>query len=191
MRVLFVGLFVLAGFGCEQQNTAYVKPFLDVDSLVTNQVRLLTARKAILHKTATVGNRHDDQLWQPDSAQWANEFDIFRQFDAINRPGFRGVYEATTAPDTQSNLLVERFAASQPAPVSWLKVYYLQSPGNIRKMEGYYQEHNALFTSARHVTWELEPVDQRLQVTHFTVRGFQKMVASDSVQYRIEGIINE
>lgn len=190
MRVLGAWIFSLALLGCRQQTTEYDKPYLDVDSLVNRQVNRLVARKAHLRKTAVVGGLRDEQRWQPDSTQWANELDVFRQLDAINRPGIISSFDKKFLSDPLSNLQIEQVAAKHPAPVAWFRIYR-QTPDKIRKIEAHYLERNALFTSGRTLTWELNLTGNQPELAHYLIQGFQKMVASDSVLYRIEGTIDE
>lgn len=186
---LFSGVVFALLLGCQQQNRVYHKPYFDIDSLVNEQIKQLVTRKASLDKRANVGLQNDQRQWQPDSAQWVREFEVFRQLDAMNRPGFKNTYTKTVTRDAQSNLLVAEYTATRPAPVTWLKVFYLNHPGNIRKVEAHYQESNTLFVSERTLTWELDDIGRQLLLNHYRLQGFQKMVSSDSVVYRIESTI--
>jgi hypothetical protein len=184
---LVLALFV---FGCREQTAVYDKPYVDLDSLVNEQVHLLVAAKAHLRKVAWVGTAKDEKSWQPDSAQWANEFEVFRQLDWMNRPGFKGGYDVRSERDTQSNLQVDVYTAKRPSPVPLLKMYYLDQRANLRKVEACYRESNALFVSERRLVWELEDAAQHPVLAAYRLEGFQKMITSDSLVYRLEGTID-
>jgi hypothetical protein len=191
MRFLYGLALALLVFGCRQQNAVYDKPYFDLDSLVNQQVQQLVNARATLRKVARVGDAKDERQWQPDSAQWAREFEVFRQLDWMNRPGFKDGYTIKTEPDTHSNLQVDVYTATRPSPVLWLKIYYLGHRSNIRKVEARYRESNALFVSERALVWELETLDRQPMLTHYRMEGYQKMIANDSVVYQIEGTIEE
>lgn len=189
MRLIWCGVLGLVLLGCKTQTRVETKPYFNIDSLIHEQVHWLVARHAKLEKRATVGPHSDQHQWQPDSTQWKKEFEVFRQLDGMNRPGFKNAYTKTTMPDNQSNLLVTVYTATVPAPIRWLKVYYLQRPENIRRVEALCQESNVLFSSERTLTWELEDTGPHTMLTHYIMQGFQKTVASDSMIYRMEGSI--
>jgi hypothetical protein len=109
-----------------------------IDSILTSQVRFLTASKATLQKEATIGTEKDDSTYVPTDTVWNRELGIFRQLHTINKPVNQENYiVADGIRDAGSNLIIKAFTARTPMPVRYLKVFYQKSLERPRKIEHY------------------------------------------------------
>jgi hypothetical protein len=171
--------------GCAgKQPVARQNSFYNIDSLVTAQIQNL--KKHELSKSVSIGDKKEDTHIIPDSLQWANELEVFRLIGQVNKASFRDAYEVSDVRDTNSNLMVREIKAQREVPVSLMKLYYLRTPDDLRKIEATLVEENAVYSNARRMVLELE---RNHELHHYRVEGFQKMTLGDSVPFVIEGTI--
>ena len=174
---------------CSEKKVIGPKAFLDFDSLVNHQIETLNGDKYELSKLVEIDGKQEQTRFAPDSIQWANELEIFRQLDAINKASFRDAYVVNDTRDTNSNLTVREIKAQRPTPVTLLRLYYLRTPADLRRIEATWFEENALYNNTRRMTMEFESNDSGRIVHRYRVEGFQKMVMDDSVHFVIAGNI--
>lgn len=180
--------FIVLLSGCVKdqrpaQTTGFYR-FYNIDSLVTAQISAL--EKLELTKSVSIDGREEQTRFIPDSLQWANELDIFRQLDQVNKASVRDAYVVTDIRDTNSNLMVREIKSQREVPVSMLKLYYLRTPGDIRKIEATFREENALYNNSKRMVLEFE---RNHRLRRYGIEGSQKMVMKDSVRYSISGSV--
>lgn len=171
--------------------------FYPLDSLVTDQIRYLAKAKATIKKTAEVGGKKDVSTYTPqDTLGWIKELGVFRELAAINKPINHNAYLVDDGlTDIRSNLSVKAFTAKKEAleeqklPVKYLRVFYHESPDNLRRIEAEFTEETSLYKNTRHLSMEFQEVHNKIVVTSYSIVGGQKMYLGDSVQYAVDGII--
>lgn len=184
MRVIVLLLFSVL-IGCEQQKVKR-KRYLDMDSLINEQVNFLKNSKASLKKEATIGDKNGSSSTVLDSAAWSHELDVFRQLDLINRPIYRDVFEVKEGiKDSKSNLLIRSYEASSGSPVPYLRLYYQLTPSRLKKLEALYRETNSLYGSQRKLEMYFDDTSGKPYLKGYLIEGDQKMILSDSVHYII------
>jgi hypothetical protein len=174
--------------GCSERQSAARKPFYNLDSLVAFQVDHLKGRYE-LNKLVEIDGKKEATRFVPDSAQWANELNIFRQIEQVNKAAFRDAYVVNESRDTNSNLTVREIRAQGKAPVSMVRLFYLRDISDLRKIEATIQDDNALYVNTRRLTMEFEPANSIHLVQRYRIEGVQKMVMDDSVHFVIAGEI--
>src|SRR5438132_834959 len=108
MRSFFPGFIILLIVSaCNQTEVKYKKSYFDFDSLINRQVMALAKTK--WKKMSVLNKKQDSVSIQPDSLQWSNELDVYRQLDAINKPVLKGNYSVEKKKDIHSNLTVRSF----------------------------------------------------------------------------------
>ncbi|MEQ8424007.1 MAG: hypothetical protein RIA63_04805 [Cyclobacteriaceae bacterium] len=157
----------------------------DVDRLIDSQVVSLMQAGASLTKAASIDEASDNATFVPDSAGWANELEVFRHLDVINRSIYEDAYDITSVKDTNSNLMVRVLKARRPIPVTTFKVFYQDDPDKVRKIEASFSEENALYYTAREFSLELDEYQGQMILSGYTVRGIQKMILRDTVNFSI------
>lgn len=187
--LLLVGSFVFLS-SCENKKSD-TKLYYSLDSLLKDQVEYLTESKAALSKTASIDGKEETKAFVPkDTSAWKYEFDVFAQLNDINKPANTGKYHTERAvKDLNSNLLIYSIESTEKLPVSFLKVYYLETLSNIRKIEGLYREESSLLTSSRHLSMEFQNINNKIVLTSYSMQGGQKMLLGDSVQFSVHGTI--
>jgi hypothetical protein len=178
-----VCLFTLA---CSSERTKPIGLY-DIDSLVEEQTKYLHSHRAVLTKTAQLNESEKISSLTPKTIQeWENELAIFSELNAINKPTNKGAYKIENYPDTRSNLMIKSFSTTEELPVRFLKLYYQRSVDRIYKLEAQYNETNSLFSSGRFLAMEFDEHSGQSILTSYEIKGGQKMVMDDSVQYEVK-----
>lgn len=166
--------------------------YYDIDSLFNKQNDLLVKAKATLEKNARVGEEDSYVVFVPeDSASWAEELEIFRNLNLINKPVNRGLYRDTIRRDRSSNLTVRSFKAlDDDLSVERLDIFFLNVPEDIRRIEAIYREDNVMFTTSRRLRVDFRKKDSGAIISAYSVTGGQKMLLGDSVRYAVTAKIS-
>ncbi|ELR69778.1 hypothetical protein C900_04625 [Fulvivirga imtechensis AK7] len=191
MKYILFLLFVLALGACHVKPDKKVSYYYDTDSLLQQQKNILQQRHASILKTATIQGNKEKSTIKPDgSVSWDQEFQIFEKIN-INKPVLRGVYDVKEYDDIRSNLKVKEYHTSEKdAEVLFLKIYYLNKPANLRKIEAKYVENNPIYRSQRHLEFLFDDHTGAPLLHQYTVRGSQKMIFKDSVLFTVTGKID-
>jgi hypothetical protein len=168
---------------CSEQKAVSTKTFYNIDSLVNSQVQSLGNHELV--KTVEINGKQEQTRFVPDSLQWTNELDIFMQIDQVNKASFRDAYIVSDSRDTNSNLTLREIKAQRETPVPLMRLYYLNTPSDLWRVEATLQEENALYVNERKMVLEFE--GQKLH--RYSIEGVQKMVMDDSVKFAIRGQI--
>lgn len=188
LRFLFFLSVVTLSVSCNRTNLKYDKPYFDFDSLINIQVRSLMQAEVSLSKTVVLDGKGDQSTIKIDSAKIANELDVFRQLDVINKPLYRDAYEIIDGEkDSRSNLLIRKYKSKKPAPVPFVNFYYAHDFLHLKKIESYYVEDNALYSAKRMLQLEFDNASGKLLLNRYVVTGTQKMILTDSVKFSVEG----
>jgi hypothetical protein len=175
------------GCGAENQSTASL---YDIDSVIQHQISYFVNQEVEIKKKAVLNGVEKSTIIQPkDSVDWEEELTIFLELNIINRPINRNLYNVEDLSDTESNLRIKSFTATEELPVKYLKVYYFKTMDRIRKIEAEYNAENSLYKSTRLLTLEFEEIEGKSRLASYAVDGGQKMFLDDSVQYTIDAAI--
>jgi hypothetical protein len=172
---------------CHQQKNNKTLYF-PIDSLLRVQVYQLTEAKAQLNKQAEINGQSETKSIIPtDTTAWQHELDIFFALNTINKSINAGSYVVeSNMPDVNSNLLIKSFSTTKDLPVKYLKVYYLDTPSNIKKIEALYHEENSLLKGSRQLILEFKDVYNKVMLIAYSIEGGQKMFLGDSVQFSVK-----
>ena len=192
-----IPLLAIVLFSCSSKQKSTISLF-DIDSLTTAQVKYLTAHRAELNKTSSLGDSSSSASFMPkDTIAWKNELEIFNVLDLINKPINRNSYSIENLPDTKSNLSVKSFTIKSSLPedekknlqIEYLKIYYQNSINKIRRIEGQYRELSMMNKTGKVLIMEFQPVKDSMILTSYSITGGQKMFIGDSVQYKISSSV--
>jgi hypothetical protein len=189
--VAFLGpaSIILLLMACENPSESVNKLYA-FDSLLQSQALHLAHAKAVLKKEVEMGGHRQQSIAQPkDSIAWSNELGIFNQLSAINKPVNRSSYTVTQQQDSLSNLFMKVIRTNKNLPLKEVKLYYLNTPVNLRKVEGRLNERNSLYKSARVLTVFFNEVDNKIMLTSYSIQGGQHMIFGDTVQFDIRASV--
>jgi hypothetical protein len=185
--LIFICPWFFLLFSCNRTNQQYDKPYFDFDSLVQAQVAELVKARSTIKKKSVINGKADDSSYVPDSVKIANELDVFRQLDLINKPLYKSMYEIRDGEkDIKSNLLVRTYLAKIPSPVPFVKFYYQPSPPILKKIESVFQEHNPLLDTRRTLMLAFDDGNGSVLISGYQMSGTQKMILNDTVHFSVE-----
>jgi hypothetical protein len=185
MKKLILLIIILSS--CSDLKPVEVEYYFDLNTLINNQIKMLTEDKAILEKRAIVNSDSAVTTFKPDSLEWSNELQIFLDAD-INKPALKGQYVVTDQKDSESNLKIRSYLTnSEKIAVDWLKVYYLDDITKIKKIEIGITEENSIFNSKKVLKMEFDAVKDSFSLMNYSIEGVQKMILKDEVHFSING----
>ena len=171
---------------CNRSNQQYDKAYFDFDSLINVQVAGLLKVQSTITKRSMINGKEDDSSFVLDSLKLANELDVFRQLDLINRPLYRNTYQIEDGvKDTKSNLFIRSYTAKSPSPVPFVKFYYRSSPRELKKIESVFYEENSLYDTRRNLLLEFDDSTGSLLLSGYQLSGTQKMILNDTVNFSV------
>lgn len=185
MRVLTLFLLVALGCGCQHLEPVEVSPYFDMDSLVDAQLSRIVRAQASLAKKTTLNGSTDEHTITPDSAQWANELQIFHRAN-INKPVLRGVYREKRSDQGDLSVLTYIPDSSKERTVRDLTIIRDKAKGTLHRIEATIVENNPLYATRRELQMVFGP-DNIL--SSYEVTGHQKMTMTDSVNFMIQATI--
>src|SRR5690554_6673963 len=188
---LWVIVLALILPACERKAQQRTQVFYNLDSLISAQVRRLVELQPALEKEAVINGESEKVVLQDlDSTMWARELEIFRQLDlnekTLNATQYQGEYGLR---DATSNLAIIQYTAMNPLPLSYVRIYYQETPGKVRRIEGEIFEENRLYSSGRFLSMEFIDVNDGPAVLGYEIRGAQKMILADSMKFVIKGTL--
>ena len=175
---------------CNEKKEAKAN-YYPIDSLVNAQAKLLTQVGAVLKKQAEInGEEENNQFTPKDTTAWMNELEIFSELATINKPINNGSYTSERGiKDTHSNLTISSFTTTLDLPVSYLKLFYLDVPQKLRRVEALYQEKTSLMNGSRLLVMEFQEIQNKIVLISYSIEGGQKMFLGDAIQFSIKGSI--
>lgn len=190
MKNIFVVIILLVMVSCQMKPDKNVSLYFDTDSLMQEQKKLLYERKAQISKKASVKGQTSKGLVKPDSIQaWDQEFQFLEKIN-INKPALRGAYEVKEYNDPSSNLKVREYSGTKEGlEVPFLKLYYLNTPDNLRVIEAEYVEDNPIYHSRRKLKFFFDDFTGTSLIHKYAITGSQKMILKDSVRFEVKGEI--
>jgi hypothetical protein len=190
MRVLlFAALVGLVS--CQKPSTQNQGLLFNVDSLINYQINSLQQRKPVLHKLTVAGDELNETVLENTKVDWAKELEMFRVISVINKPIYRSAYAITITPDIRSNLTVKSWTAIQDVPVRIIKVYYLDDPHQIRRLEVYLKDENFVFSSHRTLKLLFGSLESPPQLQEYSISVYQKFVWDMPHNFSLRGQIQQ
>ncbi len=128
------------------------------------------------------GRQETTRVAKPD---WTKELQIFQQAD-IDKPALRGQYLVDSAATPDGGM--RRTYRRRPGvshPVEQLTV--ISQGSQVQQLRAVVAQDNPLVYSAK----RLELNCQNGQLTTYRVRGVQKLILFDSVQYAVQGRVGQ
>lgn len=192
MRALLCGfsVYLFLASGCSRDQQTNADQLLAFDSLWQAQVKALTEAEAELTKEVRMNGATESTTFIPkDTLTWANELEIFQQIASINKPANKSYYQETILDDTSSNLTIRSLKTNEKFVVKEVRVYYLESPQSIRKIEAFTSDRNSLYESARTLSLNFSEINNKTLLTSYSIQGGQHMMLGDTVQFDIQSTI--
>jgi hypothetical protein len=161
--------------------------YYNIDSLLNTQINLLLDNDATVTKSVALnGNTDTVTITRLDSATLANELNHFRKIFS------KRTFKIENAPDSKSNLTVRTYKpeidpSKEQRANDYIRIFFFNSPANLRKIEVVYAEGNIMFSGSKRIRMEFENIYNKVSLINYSIEGKQKMILSDSVHFYIRG----
>lgn len=155
----------------------YQPIFIDMDSLINEQVVKLAGRK--LRKEVTLEGKREELLLIGDSISLANDLNFFTDLN-INKPTFRGEY------NIQDNGLVKSYQRTGNLGPQTIEIKKGAS-SSLLEVKGEYFESNMFFSSSRNYLMQFDQGSSVLRRYEFS--GYQKLLFRDTVFFTVKAEI--
>lgn len=191
MRVFGCIFLVILCVSCGDIKPQETSAYFSIDSLLNSQTVILLEGQQKLQKLAIVNGDSATSILAPDSLEWANEFQLFRDLN-VNEPALIGRYKISEREDLNSNLKVMSYQALEDElEIKSFDIYYLKNISDVKIITAQSKSKNSIFESEKNIRLEFDKENEDLQLKSYTSKGFQKMILQDSVVYEVRGkIIN-
>ena len=165
--------------------------YFNVDSLILEQIKFFSKVPVSLTRESQLGYKVVTKIIPAlDSVGWATELEEFSQLTAINKPTYKGSFAIESGlEDTKSNLKVRAFINTKGLPIEYFKIYYQDRPFKLRKIQAFIRESNSLYKSSRTLAMEFQDLYNKTVLTSYSIKGGQKMIAGDSIEFEVRGKI--
>lgn len=176
---------------CQRSDEQVTTAFFNVDSLIDAQVSHLAQQNFSLLKNANMDGKSDSVfIADLDTNAWQKELEIFRKLDLNNKPVNKTNYAIKKGlKDPDSDLLVCEYTALNKQPLAVVKIYYQDNVLNPKRIEGQISEHNGLYSSNQQLRLIFSEIQSQTLLTQYEIKGGQRMILGDSVQFKINGVI--
>lgn len=182
----FLACIILFMTGCmpEKLPSTEKDRFFDVQELMNEQALLLDSLKPSLHKIAHLGDKSDNTVFTPDSADWRREFDIFLELN-IDKPVLWDMYEEEEFYDSAASAEVLRYKLNDPKAkgVTCLDIY--RRGGQLVMVKGEYREQSLLYVASRKLLIDFS-TSNGPRLSNYSVEGWQKIIFQDTSFYEIK-----
>lgn len=183
-------LMVLVSMGCQRlevdEPNLKETYYYNLDSLLDEQINYFIANKIGLEKLAIVDTDTAKNQYVPVDSTWQDELKIFRMGD-LNKPVLRDLYAEEVVKDTSSNLSILRYTTDRDVSVRWFNVYFLNQIENVHRIEFLIEEDNPIYTSNRLMRLYFKQSDNVPLISSYAIKGSQKMLLKDEVNFFMEG----
>lgn len=158
--------------------------YFGVKELLQEQVFLLDSLQPVLVKTAILEDTVETVSFNPDSAGWARELEIFQELD-LNKASLRNKYDVDTIDEGDQKVVTFRSRNEVETGVDLLKVVMKNDKPEL--IVGNFRSESLLYTSERDFAIRFSSFDSLQALESYRVAGMQKMIWKDSVFFEIEG----
>ncbi|MEQ9373571.1 MAG: hypothetical protein RIG68_00190 [Imperialibacter sp.] len=185
MRNIVIGSLMLglALSGCESSSSATkITAYFDVAGLFTSQADRIVGTS--FEKSASIDSLTETKTLKFDSLEWTKELSMFINMD-INKAVLVGAFSEEKANLSNGSSVLYKKKPEVESGVQWMKLEY-DSQGNVVAFSGRFEEENALYQNSRELFATFAAQNGVSTLESYSIKGFQKILMKDTVNYQIE-----
>ncbi len=184
-KILFCCLIAGSFTACDDpsvQRSPLAGLFVDAESLMDIQVRLLDSLQPEVSKTIVINAQAQDHTTQ--DINWEKELAIFKELN-ISKPGLQSSY---TVSSPSPKVRVYTLKPEEHANVQWLKVTFASDTAQIQTIEGLTKRTNYLYQSEKLLHVSFRPTTQRVvQLVSYQIESRKKILFGEEEKLKIQG----
>jgi hypothetical protein len=156
------------------------------------QFSRLSHEDGILRKFTTVGNSPKTEvILNKKDVSWNRELAPFSSLNLINKPVYRGRYKVSTFQDPKSNLKIKCWEAKGGEPIRRLKIYYLDNPAQIKRVEAMVESNSPIFSTNKVIEMEFSILGGGGILESYRLSGSQRFFNGTRELFLLESFIGK
>jgi hypothetical protein len=161
-----------------------------VKTLIDEQVKELKSWNFTIDKTTLINGKKEEIFFNPDTAFWTKEFEIFATAD-IGKPSMRDRFILQES-DSSGYHYVKYEAVDPDINGTRSLLLCLDSAGTLKGITILHQEDNFIYQSNRilRMNFSRDLLPHGNLLTMYSIKGYQKIIFRDPVNYEIEAKVN-
>lgn len=186
MRFLFLVIIGLVA-SCKPVARPVRSQILNIDSLLGAQIKMLPV--ATIEKSIRV----NDSVFQfrTVNTELNKELVAFQDLNLVNRSIYRDSYQLTVQPDVQSNLTVRIWTAKRDAPVRSLKLFYLDKPDRLKRIEAELSSQDLYTQSSKKLQLDFSILGDTIRLETYSISGQQRYFWSNPRYFSVDAVISQ
>ncbi len=182
-RTILIILLGILQFSCERRTIREQADIFDLEKFIDEQIEELAEGKYELQKLTVIDDSVERATVTHDSAGWTKELSIFKTAD-IHKPGLRDYYERSVISRNGNRIEKYTLRDTSESRTLYLTIIYREDSRAVSQVKAAQQTNNPIYQSKRDLFIGFKRLDdQGILMDTFSIKGFQKMVMQDSVNY--------
>jgi len=191
LKFFFLPVVFLVGLGCKQPDKPLSFFPINPDSLIDSQLRWFSHQPTSLKKITSVSSSVLETELSFDKIKWGKELEPFRALSLINKPVYRYGYEVSVSPDPKSNLTIKSWTAKNRAPIRMIRIFYLNTPDQVKRIEASLEEKNFIFVTQKELQLEFSLMGSPIELERYKIAGYQKYFWGSPGSFSLEAFVRK
>lgn len=155
------------------------KVYYDLKGFIENQIVYLNEKKAPVTKTVHLNGKKEVQSGL--QVDWKKELELFAQAD-INKPAYNKSYAVIRS---DSSVYEYKLKPNENLPVRYLMIKVDSATQQPLLVKAILKSENKIYNAEREIILTSAHRDNLLEVTNYSVKGYQKLIMMDAKSFDI------
>ena len=178
-QVLGLLFFITSCSATEEREKLSV--YFGMEDLFTQQISILNDLQPRMFKKVVLDDKTEQMEIQPDSSQWAAEFEIFLESD-INKPSLVGAFDENVS---ENKIVYSRKDQSSDG-VKEIEVLYYSGTKIPLEIKINSSTKNSLYTSSRQLTVTFQNKRNAPLLSSYSITGNQTILSGKATTYQVK-----
>jgi hypothetical protein len=177
--LLFVLWIAFTACDTPSDNKNEKKAYYDLKGFVENQIVYLNEKKARVSKSVSLNGEKEVQAGL--QVDWKKELELFAQAD-INKPAYNRSYNVIR---NDSSVYEYKMKEGEKLPVRYLMIKVDSATQQPLQVKAIIRSENKIFNAERNIELNTIRKNNLLEVTSYSIKGYQKLVLTDVKSFEI------
>ena len=165
-----IGVLMLSACSEEETDPNEKKTYYDLKGFVDNQIVYLNEKKPKVTKTVQLDGKKEVRA--EIETDWKKELELFAQAD-INKPAYRNSYSIIRS---DSSVYEYRIKEGEKLPVQYLMIKVDSATQQPVSVKALLRSENKIYSSEKSIELTLSRRNSLLEVSAYSVKGYQKLL---------------
>lgn len=177
--LIVICLFMLSACREAATDTNEKKAYYDLKGFVENQIVYLNEKKPKVTKTVQLDGKKE--LRAEIETDWKKELELFAQAD-INKPAYRNSYSVTRS---DSAVYEYKIKQGENLPVRYLMIKVDSATQQPVLIKALLRSENRIYSSEKSIELTVTRRNNLLEVSAYSVKGYQKLMFMNARSFNI------